>query len=281
MNYQKLLNALLKRGFTPERAKELASWYCYSPRGTPYPQPTTEAFCKGYVEEEHPRDERGRWTLKDGSGNPYSDDPDWSNIGRKGRKDVTSPELEKLRKKMRLQDDEDDAAEKAGKKYPKDAADKEARIRDRRKRQEAELVREEKHRQREEREKELELQRKMRKMRSDELVEIFDDDLDGGASESEREQARRELEARGIDEEDFDYYRWTDTGCEAREARIKELEGEFDHIQAERDRFAEKAVKAKTDKEREMYERYAKQAEADLDEIEKESKELKRIANGK
>ena len=37
MNHQKLLTALRAQGFAPDRARELANWWCYAPPGTPYP----------------------------------------------------------------------------------------------------------------------------------------------------------------------------------------------------------------------------------------------------
>lgn len=276
MNFDKLVKALLERGFNPDRANEIAQWY-FSPPGTPYPEFSSRlAICNSakWDESKHKRDNSGRFSSTGGGGNPHSDDPEWRRIGQQAPSSVHTSKIDRLRKKIADDAEFGRLMEKAGLYPTSDQKAKQEAIDFRRKRQEAELVREEKHKQRLAREDELDYQHK----RVDELVEDLDDDE---TPPRERKRIRNYLKKRGIDNDSYDYYRWTDTGVEAREARINSLQREFDHMQTEQQRWQGLSITHKDPKMRKRYARRAQQADSELDAIEREIKELESIRDSK
>lgn len=157
MNYNKLVRALLDRGFTPDRANEVAQWY-FSPPGTPYPEFSNRlAICNSakWDESKHKRDNDGRFSSTGGGGNPHGSDPEWRRIGQQAPSSVHTSKIDRLRKKIADDAELDRLMESSGLRPTSDQLAKRAAIDARRKRQEAELVRQEKHRQRLQREKQL------------------------------------------------------------------------------------------------------------------------------
>lgn len=158
MKFSQLFHAeLLARGFSPADAAKIEAWYNKDPLNTPFPV-LTNAICLSadWDESKHKRASDGKFTSgMGGGGNGHSEDAEWRRIGKQSIGEVTSPKLKRLREKMQADSDAEKLMERAMLQFTPEQREKYERIQDRRKRQEAELVRQAKHRQRVQREKEL------------------------------------------------------------------------------------------------------------------------------
>ena len=155
MNYDKLLDALLEKGIDVDRASEIADWW-FAPPGTPYPVPVRVMYnSANWDESKHQRAKDGKFTSGGGGGSPYQKDDEWQRIGRQPNSSVHSPRLDKLRRRIRDQKEEERLMRLSGLQSPPEIAFKEAQIAEARKRHEAELIRQAKHAQRVRREREI------------------------------------------------------------------------------------------------------------------------------
>jgi len=115
----------------------------------------------------------------------------------------------------------------------------------------------------------------IKSMRTYELIESLDDE---NTPPSLRAKIRKELGGRGVRSSDYDAYRWTDTGVEAREAKIADLQKSFDLAQEEQQKWQELALKHKDKKMRKRYSRWAEEREKELDELQETIDELKSLS---
>ena len=282
MNFDTLVRAMIAKGIEPSRATVLADWYCNRPRGTPYPRlDSVPALNKAvWDESKHKRDNSGKFSSTGGDGitKPRSSSVIRSEISRlervrrrpdygAGLTDEDRRAISKL-DEMRLSSLRTEHAFSQGLERQEQLAQHKEELARRK------ALREADDHARKSEQYEREVMASSLDRSTEDLVADLDDDE---TPPRQRKAIRKELAKRGVDESSYDYYRWTDTGCEAREARIESLRREFDHMQNEQQRWQGLSLSHKDRNMRKKYARRAQQADSELDAIERALMELESI----